>query len=139
MAANPVVPLLHRLLGIALVSLAAAILVLEYLGIAPILRRDSVTPVIAYALSGAGVVLAAVALLILKPRVPDRAPGQSVEQYWTRPEIGARVLPVWLLLESAGMLPAVGYLMTGELVTAFVAGLAILVYWWHGPDVIAKA
>jgi hypothetical protein len=29
--------------------------------------------------------------------------------------------------------------MTGELVAAFVAGLAILAYWWHGPDVIAKA
>ena len=48
-------------------------------------------------------------------------------------------MPVWLLLESAGMLPAVAYLLTGELVAAFVAGLALLAYWWHGPDVIARA
>jgi hypothetical protein len=41
MATTPTTfPLLHRLLGLALVSLAAVILLLKYLGIAPILRHD---------------------------------------------------------------------------------------------------
>src|SRR6476661_7640736 len=110
MATTPAaVPLLHRILGIGLVSLAAAILVLRYVGIAPLPQHDRVTLMIAYALSGFGVVLVAVALFVFKPRVPDRRPGQSVEQYWSMPEIGAKVFLVWILLEGAGTIAAVGY------------------------------
>ena len=132
-------PLLHRLLGLALVSLAAVILLLKYLGIAPILRHDSFALVTAYTLSGFGIVLAAVALFVLKPVVPARLPGQSVEQYWTMPEVGPKAFLVWTVLEGAGMVAAMGYLITGEFVCAIATVLAILAYWLCGPSVFAKA
>ena len=140
MATTPAtLPLLHRFLGIGLVLVAASLLVLRYLGIAPMLPHDSVTRVIAYTLSGCGVVLAAVALFVFKPRVPDRSPGQSVEQYWSTPEVGAKVLPVWFLLEGAGMMAAVGYFVTGAPVSAVVAGLLIAGFSLCGPNMFAKA
>jgi hypothetical protein len=87
------VPLLHRFLGIGLVMVATVFVTLGYVGIAPLLSREAASPVIAYAMSGVAAVAAAIALLFLKPRAPDRNPGQSVEQYWSTPETGARCFP----------------------------------------------
>jgi hypothetical protein len=129
------VPLLHRFLGIGLVMVATVFVILGYVGIAPLLSRDGVSAVIAYAMSGVGVVLGAVALLFLKPRAPDRKPGQSVEQYWSAPETRERVLPVWFLLEGAGTTAAMGYVLTGEPVSLIVAALVIAAFWLCGPNV----
>ena len=133
------VPVLHRFLGIGLVMMATVFVALGYVGIAPLLPRGGASPVIAYAMSGVAVVLGVVALLFLKPRVPDRKPGQSVEQYWSAPEAGARVLPVWFLLEGAGMTSAIGYLLTGEPVALIVAVLAITAFWLCGPNTFDRA
>ena len=133
------VPLLHRFLGIGLVMVATVFVALGFVGIAPLLPREGASPVIAYAMSGVAVVLGVVALLFLKPRVPDRKPGQSVEQYWSAPEAGARVLPVWFLLEGAGMTSAIGYLLTGEPVALIVAVLAITAFWLCGPNTFDRA
>jgi hypothetical protein len=86
--------LVHRILGIGLVGTATAFLVLIYLGIGPMPVHDSLSLVIAYSLSAISVVLAVVAHFVFKPRVPGRSSGQSVEQFWSRQEIGAKVLPV---------------------------------------------
>jgi hypothetical protein len=138
-AATPAtVPMLHRFLGIGLMTLAAALLLLKYFGIAPGLRADSVTKLIAYSLSAVAVVLAVVALVVFKRRVPERSAAQSVEDYWSAPEVGSKVLPVWFLLEGAGTLAAVGYFLTGEPVAAVAAGVLIGAFWWHGPNVFAK-
>src|SRR5688572_14793368 len=107
------VPLLHRFLGIGLIAIAAVAVVLRYFGIASLPHDDSAT-VVAYTLSALGILLVALAFLVFKPRVPLRAPGQSFEQYWATPEVGAKALPVWFLLEGAGTLASVGYLLTGE-------------------------
>jgi hypothetical protein len=93
-------PVLHRLLGIGLMTIAVVFLILRYLDIPPTLQHDSVTQVIGYTLSGLGVVIAAVALFVFKPRVPDRSPGESVEQYWSRPEIGPKAMMVWIILDG---------------------------------------
>ena len=126
------VPLLHRFLGIGLMAFAAVAVVLRYFGIYS-LPHDNTARVIAYTLSALGTLLVALALLVFKPRVPHRAPGQSFEQYWATPEVGAKALPVWFVLEGAGMLATVGYLLTAEPVTAVTAGLANLAYWLSGP------
>jgi hypothetical protein len=131
-------PLLHRFLGIGLVILAALFFALRTLGLAPELGHDSVTRVMAYTLSGCGAGLAAVALLVFKPRVPDRSSGQSVEQYWSTPEVSTKVVPVWFLLEGAGTLAAVGYFLTGEPVSAGATGVLIVAFWLCGPNVFAK-
>jgi hypothetical protein len=133
------VPLLHRFLGIGLVAMATVFVTLGYLGIAPLLPPESASTVIAYAMSGISVVVGIVALLFLKPRVPDRKPGQSVEQFWSAPDAGARVLPVWFLLEGAGITASVGYLLTGELASLIVSALAIAAFWLCGPSVFDGA
>lgn len=65
--------------------LSVVFFVLTYNGIAPIMSADSVTPLIAYTLSGVGVVQVAVALVFFKPGVPARRLEQSVEEYWSTP------------------------------------------------------
>jgi hypothetical protein len=120
------------------VLVAAVSLVLTYLGIAPILPAGTVTPVIAYAPSVIAVALVAVALFVLRPRVPGCVPGQSGEEFWSAPEMGGKVLPIWFLLDGGGMIAAVGYILTSQPVSAFAMGLAIASYWWCGPDRFAK-
>jgi hypothetical protein len=99
---------------------------------------DSVTPVIAYTLSGLGVVQVAVALFFFKPGVPARRLEQPVAEYWSTPEVGAKVFLVWFLMEGAGVMAGVAYLLTGEPVSALVMGLAIVAFWWCGPNMFAK-
>ena len=82
--------------------------------------------------------LAAVALVVFKPRVPERPTTQPVAEYWTTPQVGMKVLPVWFLLEGAGTLAVVAYFLTGEPVAAVAAGTLIAAFWWCGPNVFAK-
>lgn len=132
------VSLLHRVLGIGLVTVGSVFVVLAYVGVVPLLGDDGAGLVIAYAFSGIGFVVTAIALLLLKPRVPERRVGQSVEQYWSTPDVRAKVLPVWFLLEGATMVAAVGYLLTGELAAAIVAGAGIVAFWISGPQAFTK-
>jgi len=125
---------LHRSVGIGLSVLSSVFLVLTYLGIAPILRVDTVAPVIAYAPAAIAVALWGVALLILRPRVPGRPPGWSVEQFWSAPEMGGKVVSIWFLLEGGGIIAAVGYFLTGEPTSAIAMGLMNAAYWLCGPD-----
>src|SRR5687767_334039 len=129
---------LHRSLGIGLVMMAAVMSFLRYRGLAPALPPDNIR-LIAYALSGFSVVLVAVAVVVIKPRVPDRRPQQSVEDYWSTPEVGAKAFLVWFLMEGAGIMAAVGYLLTGQSVAVAAMGLAIVAFWLCGPNAIAKA
>ena len=71
--------------------------------------------------------------------MPGCPPGQSREEFWSRPEMGGKVVPIWLLLEGGGMIAAVGYFLTSHPASAFAMGLAIAAYWWCGPDVFTRA
>jgi hypothetical protein len=133
------IPLLHRFLGLGLLALAAAGFVLVYLGVGPLLRPDSLSRTLGYVFSGSAVVLAAVAFLIFKPRVPDRPSTQTVEEYWATPHVAIKILPVWFLLEGAGSLSALSYLLTGELLSAVTTFLTIGAFWLCGPNMFAKA
>ena len=132
------VPLLHRFRGIGLVLVAMVFLVLRSLGIPHILESSDSASVVAYALAGAGAVLVAIALLVFKPRVPDRQPGQSVEAYWKTPEVAAMALRVWFLLEGGALMAAMGYFMTGQPGAAAAMVAAVAVFWLFGPNVFAK-
>jgi hypothetical protein len=138
MASQAGVPLLHRLLGIGLVTLAAVFGGLTYAGVAPLLGRDEGSHVIAYAMAGISLAVCAIALLFFKPRVPERSAGQSVEQYWSARDVTEKILLVWFLLEGAAILAGIGYLLTGELATMIVAGAAIVVFWVCGPRAFAE-
>ena len=132
-------PLLHRFLGIGLVAMAVVLSVLRSLGIPPPLGPGAVSLAIAATISGIAVVLAVIALFVLRPQVPERVPGQSVEQYWSVPGVGTKIVSVWFLMEGAGMLAVVGYFVTGEPIAAIAAGLTIVAFWLCGPNVFAKA
>lgn len=131
-------PQLHQFLGIGQLILALIAMGLQFLGIVPLLPTDDGTRMIAYVLIGLAAVLIAAAVVVFKPRVPSRRPEQPVEQYWATPEVGARVLPVWFLLEGAGVLSVVGFLATGELVSAIATSVAIVAIWSCGPKAFAK-
>jgi hypothetical protein len=130
---------LHLFLGIGLMAVTVALFVLRYLGIPQVPRHEGITPMVAYGFSALALVLAAVALVVIKPRVPSRPPEQSVNEYWSSPEVLAKVMPIWFLLEGAATLAAIGYLFTGEPVTAITTGAAVVAYWLCGPNVFAKA
>src|SRR5215831_3070658 len=102
-------PLLHRFLGIGQVLLAAVAVFFNYRGgIAK--DGDSVMLPVAYVLVGVCAVLVAVALLILKPRVPIRPLEQPVDAYWGTPSTVAQMFRVSFRLVGAGVLTTVAYL-----------------------------
>jgi hypothetical protein len=128
----------HRIFGIGLLAGVALFVGLRYVGIGSI--PDGSTPrVLAYALASVAMVLTGIAMFIFRPRVPPRSPAQSVDQFWSAPEVAARMLRIWFYLEGAGTLAAAGYFFTGAPVTAVAAGLAIAAYWWCGPNRFANA
>jgi hypothetical protein len=133
---NP--PLLHRMLGAGLVVVALAFLGLPFVGLATIRPVDTITPFLEYGFAGVTLVLIAVAFLRFKPRVPSRDTGQSLEEYWVRPEVGGAVALVWFLLEGAGLIAAVGYFLTGDPLSAIVMVLAIVTFWLCGPSQFAN-
>jgi len=133
------IPLLHRFLAIGLVMLAAVLVGLRHLTLTPMLPDDNVPQLVAYAMSGLSLALAAVAYFILKPGVPERPPGQSVADFWSTPEVATKAMSVWFCLEGAGTISAAGYYLTGEPVCALAAVLGIVAFWSCGPNVFAKA
>ena len=102
------------------------------------LPPDEVTKLIAYTLSGLSAVSMAIALLVFKPRVPARRPGQALEAYWSTPEIAQKAFLVWFMMDGAAILASVGYLMTGELVSVATMAGAIALFWLTGPQTFAK-
>jgi hypothetical protein len=131
-------PLLHRFLGIGQVALFAVALGLKSMGVVPLLGEDEFVHTMAYTIVAISAVMAVVALVVLKPRAPERPLEQPVAEYWATPAVAQKVLPVWFLLEGAGIFSIVGYLISGTPVSLIAAGLAIMLFWLFGPMAFAK-
>src|SRR5207249_4400815 len=87
-----------------------------------------------------GVVLAAIALVnltlalgFLAPRLPRRPADQSPDDYWMRNETRGAAIILWALVEGAGLLSWIGYLLTGAWVPAAVGVLAVAALALLGP------
>lgn len=106
---------------------------LRSVGIPEALPPGPATLTVAYALSATGIVMATVAVLVMRRRVPGRTPGQSEEQYWARQDVAAAVVPVWFLLEGAGIVAAAAYLLTALPVAAAATAALVAAYWLNGP------
>ena len=132
------VPLLHRFLGFGLLAIATAAVAVKSLGVVSTPPQGEFTRMLAYAFSGIATVMVVVAFLVLKPRVPERTPGQSVDVYWSTPAIVAKVMLVWFVLEGGAMMGVLGYFMTGEAVAAGAALFGIAAFLLCGPKVFAK-
>lgn len=102
--AQATAPLLHRFLGIGLVILLVTASVMKMVGKVPMLPPDEGSRMIAYVFSGISAVLVLMALLLFKPGVPERQPGESVDTYWTTQPTVMKVMRVWFVLEGAGVM-----------------------------------
>jgi hypothetical protein len=136
---RPTAPLLHRFLGIGITMLGAVFLFLRTTGVEPISASDDLASVIGYGLSGVAVVLLAVAFLLLKPRVPEQGPRQSVDEFWSAPDVIQKVFLVWFLMEGAAVIAAVAFFLGGSPVSALAMVLAIVVFWLNGPATFARS
>jgi hypothetical protein len=136
-AFNPV--RLHRLMGGFLTALAGIYLCITYLGRSATPPVTTGTSLIVYAPSAVGAVLVVIGLLILKPRAPARTPDQTIEDYWSMPQVRQTVPLFWFALEGGGLLSAVGYYLTGAPVPMILMGLAVATFWLCGPHTFTKA
>jgi hypothetical protein len=119
-------PVLHRSLVTGLLMLTGVMIVLRSGDMGP--RSSGTNQMLGYLLSALSIVLVAVALLLLKPRVPARAPQQTVEEYWS--SAMSRVLPMWFVMEAAGMIAIVNYFLTAQTVAAIAIGISIAAFIW---------
>jgi len=126
-AAQPVaaargVRILHAALAIGL-SVVAGTFVFVLRSLGPSLPN---TPLIGYATAGLGLANLAVAAGFFRPRIPQRRTDQSPDDYWVTTEARAAAIVIWAMIEGAGLISLVGYLLTGNVVPAAVAALAIV-------------
>jgi hypothetical protein len=129
--------ILHGSLAAGLGLTLAVVLFLRYRGVVPLLRSDTGRDLIALAMSGAACVAIAVGLLALRPRVPRRVPGQTVDAYLDREDVIARALLVWALCEGGGMIAAVAFALTGAIGPAIVSAAALVALVFYGPAYFA--
>jgi hypothetical protein len=129
---------LHRFLGAGLSVVAAVFVAMTYLGAAPLLAAEGATLPVTYGLPAVSCAIVAVALFVIRPRVPDRTSMETPDEYWARPEVGTNVVLLWFMVEGAGMLAAVGYLLAGGPPATLAMALAIVVYWWCRPGLFLK-
>jgi drug/metabolite transporter (DMT)-like permease len=135
-SANP--QMLHRFLGIGVAILAAVFIGMTVLGAAPLLAGDESAAVIGYGMCAVGLTAAAVAVLVFKPRIPGRRPGQSVDQYWSDLEAVSKIMPFWFLLEGAVVLSCIAFLMAGGAVASATMGITMVAYFLNGPEQLVK-
>jgi len=138
MAMQPGPGLLYHFLRIGVSILAVAFIGLRLAGLQPLLPQDSTSDLIAYVLAGIRVVLLLIGLFVLKPGVPARRVGQTSAEYWATPATIKKAMSVWFIVEGAGTLASVGFLMTGHVVASAAMVVSIVVFWIVGPETFEK-
>jgi len=116
--------MLHRALVGGLLTICVVFLVIA-LGLhdAPLMAAGETTLMVGYVLAACSVMPIILGLLILKPRVPTRSSGQDDAAFWQL-ALGP-VVSVWAVIEGAGIIGAVGALLTGSLAPAVAVAIAL--------------
>lgn len=122
-----------RILHIALtlgLTLAGAVLFF--------LRRTYPLPQMVPSVTGLALAIAAistlaVALAVVRPRFPTQRPDQTTDAYWGDTTVRGTAIVMWAGVEGAGLLAAVGYLLTGAGAALIALALAILTLASLGP------
>jgi hypothetical protein len=96
-------------------------------------------PGIGVILAGVAVAMLALALIVLRGKVPPRRFDQSADDYWGTNEARSSSIMLWAAIEAAGLLSWMGYVMTGQLVPAAVALLSIVSLAMHRPSRLERA
>ena len=103
----------------------------------PILEPDSGSQVIAFSFAGIGLTAVAFAVLLLRPRIPERAASEALRDYWGAGTARQRSLMLWIICENAGIIAALGYLLTGHFAALAAMGIGLMALAWFGPARIA--
>jgi hypothetical protein len=131
-------PNLHRILGAALTMIFVGLVVLTVLHVIPILEptpeEEPFHETAAFVGSGIVLIMITIVVSILRPKVQVRRPEQPAAKYWAQPHVATRVQTMWFLLDGAATLAAVTFAMTGHHAAAAVYTLAVVVFWWMGPN-----
>ena len=129
--------LLHKFLGIGLVIMAVGLVVARQSGVMGDSPQESAS-LPAYTMAGVSVLMCAAALMFLKPLVPRRRAGQTLEAYWGDRSVAAKAMPVWFILEGAGVLASIAYFLSGSPIAVALIVATVAVYWLNGPGVFEK-
>ena len=105
----------------------------------PILTPDSATPVIAYAFAGIGLTIVAFAVLLVRPRIPERGSGEGLNEFWGHPAVRRNSMLLWVFCENGAIISATGYLLTGHLAAVVSMAIGLVALAWFGPARIAGA
>lgn len=124
---------LHLALVGGLLTVVTVFGALFYPGVAPMLPAGELTDLIAYAIAAGSLGPLLFGWFWARPRVPERPTDLPVEEYWKGAEPGAKALLLWVLWEGSAMTGAVGALLTGSLIPAMPALLALALLLTHGP------
>jgi hypothetical protein len=117
--------LLHRSLLGGLLMIAAVFLFLGFgLHTVPLLVPGRETLIIGYVLAACGVAPLVFVVFAANSRVPARTSGQGDAAFWLR--AFGPVLSIWAIVEGAGIIGAVGALLTGLLAPAVVCVIALV-------------
>ena len=115
---------MHRVLIVGLLLIAVVFLVITIgLHDAPLMAAGDATSRIGYLFAASGLVPIVLAMFIFKPRVPTRSAGQDDAAFW-RVALGPAI-SVWVMIEGAGIISAVGALLSGSLASALVVAIAL--------------
>jgi hypothetical protein len=71
-------------------------------------------------------VVLAVALFFLRSRIPQRRSDQSPDEYWSARESRDAAIILWAIVQGAGLVGWVGYLLTGSVAPGLIAVVSIL-------------
>jgi hypothetical protein len=124
---------MHRFLGLGVTFVAVVFLGLRQMGMGPLLAEGESTPAITWALKGGTILLAAIALLVLRPRVPRAQPGQTPTQFWATPANAQAAQLFWFVLEAACIIASIGFLMTGDRFLGATMVAMVFIFWLNGP------
>ena len=103
-----------------------------------VMRRTQEVPALVPASIGIALTVAAIAAIVvavtvLRPRVPPQAPDLTPDLYWADATVRMTALILWVAVEGAGLLAAVGYLLTGATACAIALVIAIVTLATLGP------
>ena len=92
-----------------------------------------VPPAVGIALTVAAASALVVTVMVVRPRVPEQTPEQTPDTYWDDATVRMTVIVLWAAVEGAGMLGAVGYILTGATTPAIALVLGIVTLATLGP------
>jgi hypothetical protein len=81
-------------------------------------------------------VLLVIAVGTLRPRVPDRRPEQDSDAYWSDAGTRGSAIVLWVAIEGAGLVGAVGYFLTGGTAPAVAFALALAALVLFRPETL---